>query len=146
MYWKDEIPKLLFTDIYKYMSEQCSLTQQQIKECFDTYENILMTLMESEERPSEMIFPIPKVGNIVIKEKKGKKSGSIVNYPTRGKHSLTEKVLEEDRPNYQVCKVKLFKRYNDALKKSSIEKQKTEERRKSLDFSFKEKDNGSSEE
>lgn len=117
-------PKLLSDDIYKCIAQQSSLTQQQARECFLAYYNILVSLIDSEDRPENFVMMLPKMGNFAFKNIKGKKKGFKYSIPAEP-YSKSERkiiVLDEDEPDYERITFELSNALQERVKRVSKNK------------------------
>lgn len=80
------------------IAKQSSLTQDQVRECFLTFREMIDVIIKSNYS-SDLEFSLPYIGTFSFTKKKGKKKGSTYIVPqTDG--TVINKTLEEDRPDY----------------------------------------------
>lgn len=133
----EKTPRLLEKDIYRFMSQQSTLTQKQIEECFKTYARLLNSLIMSEDRMDDLIVCLPKLGNIKFNKIKGRKKGTSYKIPTYyGSKELKTIVLEEDEPDFDRLKMVFYGRFQNKAKDTSLNKII---KSNSFNFNFKEK-------
>lgn len=111
-------PKLLAEDIYKYVSQQSSLTQKQVQECFEIYAQLIMYFATVEDKPQDLIITLPKLGNFKFVKTKGRKCGQkyIVPRFENGEMTLQEYTVQADEPDYEKIKFSLYERFQKSLK------------------------------
>lgn len=92
-------PRLTTLDIIEMVAKSCSLTKDQVKECFTQYAELYKALMTSENTAFDFEMPLPYIGTFRSRRYYGKKKGStyiIHNF----KGEYIEKTVDEDRPDY----------------------------------------------
>lgn len=112
-------PRILSEDIYSYISQNSNLTKNQVKECFDTYCQMLRQLASSKHLETDLTIALPKVGNFYFKESKGRKKGSTYKRPIKFTKETETIILEEDEPSHLKMKFNVSYTLNDILKKNT---------------------------
>lgn len=136
-------PKISEKDVYKFISEQSSLSRVQVEECFRTYSELLKMLVESDAREDGLILSLPKMGMIKFIWRKGRKKGTQYKIPADfNKDNIQVVTLEKSEPDRERLKVIFFNRFQNLLKDSSIEKQRKRQNSKELNKQFKGIDDG----
>lgn len=105
--------RLLTKDVYKYISDNSSLTAKQIKECFDTYRSMLETIVASEYIDKDITIAMPSLGLFYLKKHRGRKRGSMYRLPVvPGSKEMKTIIVEEDEPDRYKVKFKISKGIN----------------------------------
>lgn len=115
-------PRLLVEDVYKYVSQQSNLTQKQVEECFDTYAKLLISLITSENKPTDMIVTLPKIGIFRFTTVKGRKKGKQYTVPKRLDDNTVVNevfVVEEDEPDYERIKFDIYDKFNKHIRETT---------------------------
>lgn len=107
---------LLKGDIYKYIANNSSLTQEQVKECFTTYRNMLEGIFNSECFDSNIEIPIPFIGVFYFSIRHGRKKGSTYKMPNKFTNEVYEVTLDEDETDYPNLKFRISKGLRDIVK------------------------------
>ena len=98
-------PRVLTPDVYTYCANATSLTQDQVKECFEAYGRMIDALINSDTRDSSITVVLPLIGKFSFKVVKGRKAGSTYLKPNvknfGDNPNLTPTLVEEDQPDYE---------------------------------------------
>lgn len=106
-------------DLYGYIASNTTLNKNQVKECFTAYGNLIEDFCSSDNRPSDLIVPIPHVGYFWFELQHGRKKGSTYIMPKNFSRESQKVVLDHDEPDYFKLKFVVDKRLNSALKLKS---------------------------
>lgn len=87
------------SQIINLIAKQSSLTEKQVKECFETFRFFLDKMIESNNSVDTKIS-IPYLGKFVFKKKTGLKKGTEYKVPIVGSNEVELRVVEEDQPDY----------------------------------------------
>ena len=127
-------PRLLSEDIIKYVSQQSSLNQKQVEECFDAYSRIILSLCLSEDRPTNMTISMPKLGVFKFVTIKGRKKEGNYKVPSK-KNGVYQKMenlnMKHDELDYERIKFKIFDKFQKGTREMTENK-----KLKDLSFNF----------
>lgn len=115
-------------DMVKLIARNSSLSIDEVDEVFITFVHIVDTLIKSNNR-SNISFAIPYFAKVEFKHKKGKKAGTVINCPSQIGEKSTKHIIEEDKPDYDVFKVKIKREYKERLREYSSNRYEKEKKR-----------------
>lgn len=114
--YKKETPRIVAKDVYRFISNNSSLSKEQVKECFDTYGKMMEELLDSDDRPNDLTIVVPKIGVFRFFKVKAKK-GSTYVVPTCKKNEYRR--ITADRPSYVQLKFEVAKKLRDRLREKT---------------------------
>ena len=109
---KKNNPRILAKDLYSYIAANTSLTREQVQECFQSYSNMIMELVESKYSTNDLTITLPHLGNFYFQYFKGRKNGS--TYFQWGKTHVAN-----NEPSFYRIKFKAYNKVNAALKEKT---------------------------
>lgn len=115
--YKKDTPRIVAKDVYQYICNNSSLTREQVKECFDVYQSMIISILNSENLDSEMTVSIPKVGFFRMVKKEGRKNTKIV-VPIPSEKGKAE-IKYGDTPSYLQLKVEVSNKLKVMLKENT---------------------------
>lgn len=127
---KGQRVKVNSTDIITSVAKYSELTKDQTNQVIHNFALLLREVMLSETCPENVAITFANLGKFVLKKKDGLKAGSVVKAPldfgkTRdenGKILFTERVLEEDDPDYQRIFFEVSPKLRREIKEMSIKR------------------------
>lgn len=122
-------PKITKSEIVKMIAKQSGLTRDQVRECFSTYVRIIESFARMDNVPETLKIEFPDLGYFHMTQKAGAKKGDVFNMPTLRRNEngdmvskKTQYVIEEDRPDYQEMKFKVYKSTAKSIRELSEER------------------------
>ena len=122
-------PKITKKEVIRLIAKQSGLTQDQVRECFSTYVRIIENFARMENIPENLKIEFPDLGYFHMTQKKGAKAGDVFNMPTLRRNEngdmvskKTQYVIEEDRPDYQEMRFKVYKSTAKSIRELSEER------------------------
>ena len=114
--------RILANDLYPCIARNTSLTVPQVRECFNAYYDIIMAVIESDYKDSNMQIALPKIGLFYFTRKKGYKKGAKFKIPnlTNGEEDVI--ILEEDEPDYEQIRFRIYNRIKNKNKQLTRKK------------------------
>lgn len=119
---KKNYQRILSSDIYSFISKNTSLSKTQVRECFQAYYKMLYSLIESEYKSPDMQIVLPNIGNFYFTRKKGKKKGQKIKIPNLTNGGEDVIILEEDEPDYEIIKFRIYTRLKNKNKQLTRKK------------------------
>lgn len=119
---KKNYQRILSSDIYSFISKNTSLSKEQVRECFQAYYKMLYSLIESEYKSPDMQIVLPNIGNFYFTRKKGKKKGQKIKIPNLTNGGEDVIILEEDEPDYEIIKFRIYTRLKNKNKQLTRKK------------------------
>lgn len=119
---KKNYQRILSSDIYSFISKNTSLSKAQVRECFQAYYKMLYSLIESEYKSPDMQIVLPNIGNFYFTRKKGKKKGQKIKIPNLTNGGEDVIILEEDEPDYEIIKFRIYTRLKNKNKQLTRKK------------------------
>jgi hypothetical protein len=120
--------RLTVEDVVSLIAKGSDLTKDQVTECFRGYANLYISLMESDNTPSDFTIPLPYIGTFKLKKYQGKKKGSTYKIGDFRTGEMRTVVVEEDQPDfnlpYFVVKPAIRESRKDASKRRWIKEHK----------------------
>lgn len=100
--------------IYRAVYQQCpTATKEQVKEVFKAYSEVLNALIDTPNRPKELVVPLPHLGEFYLIQKNGKKAGTKIGgviqtlYGENKGNRIEDIVVKEDKPDYELLRFKV---------------------------------------
>lgn len=122
-------PKITKTEVIKLIAKQSDLTQDQVRECFSTYVRIIENFARMDNVPENLKIEFPDLGYFHMTQKAGAKKGDVFNMPTLRRNEngdmitrKTQYIIEEDRPDYQEMRFKVYGSASKSIRALSEER------------------------
>ncbi len=113
---KKENPRIIASDVYKYVSKNSSLSERQVRECFQVYYEIVMKVLSSDYKSPAMEITLPHLGVFYFTKKKGNKKGKKFVIPDLTNGGQNVIIIDEDEPDYEQIRFRVHKRIKDKNK------------------------------
>jgi hypothetical protein len=96
-------PSILSEQVYRDIAIATSLSQDQVRECFMGYRDMLTFYLTMENKPNDLEIAVPHLGTITFKHVEGKKKGDTYKIRSSFEKDAKEIIvtIEEDQPNYE---------------------------------------------
>lgn len=114
--YKKTTPRITSDDVYSYIANHSSLTREQVKECFCSYQEMMQTIIQSDNRSDDLTIAVPKLGVFYFHKKKGKKGSTYVvpvNFTTEYER------VTGDTPNYVQLKFTVARYLKNQMRKKT---------------------------
>lgn len=115
---KKQNPRLRSEEVYSYIASKTDLSQQQVRECFITYADMLKDIAINKYTDKSITIPLPHIGQFYFAKYTGRKSGSTYCF-FKEPHEKGSKMITLDKPepSFHYLKLKIGRTFHNSIKK-----------------------------